>query len=39
MAVPIIIARQKVEAIIDCGASGPVVGQAIASRLGVWKRA
>ena len=27
------------EAIIDCGASGPVVGRAIVSRLGVWKRA
>ena len=39
MVVPIIIAGQKVEAIIDCGASGPVVGRAIASRLGVWKRA
>ena len=39
MAVPIIIAGQKVEAIIDCGASGPVVGRAIASRLGMWKRA
>ena len=27
------------EAIIDCGALGPVVGRAIASRLGMWKRA
>ena len=39
MAVPIIITGQKVEAIIDCGASGPVVGRAIGSCLGVWKRA
>ena len=39
MAVPIIIAGQKVEAIIDCGASVQVVEQAITSRLGVWKRA
>ena len=39
MAVPKIIAGQKVEAIIDCGALGLVVGRAIASHLGVWKRA
>ena len=39
MVVPIIIAGQRMEAIIDCGASGLIVGQAIASHLGVWKRA
>src|SRR5258705_7910514 len=39
MAIPIIIVGQEVEAIVDCGASGLVVGRVIASRLGVWKRA
>ena len=38
MTVPIKIAGTIVEAVIDCGASGPVVGRTIACRMGIWKR-
>ena len=37
--VPIQIAGITEEAVVDCGATGPVVGQTVAIRMGVWKRA
>ena len=39
MTVPIQIARMTVEAVVDCGATGPVVGWTVAVRMGIWKRA
>lgn len=38
LTVPILIAGLEIEAIVDCGASAPVVGPKVAKRLGVWKR-
>ena len=37
--VPVKIAGIFINAIVDCGASGPVIGPKITKRLGVWKRA
>jgi len=39
LTVRIYIAGEEVEAIADRGASAPVVGQRLAMKLGVWKRA
>ena len=39
MTVPIQIAGTTVEAVVDCGATGPVVGRTVATRIGIWKRA
>ena len=39
MTVPIQIAGTTVEAVIDSGATGPVVGRTVAIRMGIWKRA
>ena len=39
LTVPVKIAGIFINAIVDCGASGPVIGPKIAKRLGVWKRA
>ena len=36
---PIQIAGTTVDVVINCGASGLVVGQTIACRMGIWKRA
>jgi hypothetical protein len=39
LTVRILIAGEEVEAVVDSGASAPVVGKRLAIRLGVWKRA
>ena len=39
MTVPIQIAEMTVEAVVDCRATGPLVGRGVAVRMGIWKRA
>ena len=39
LTVPIRIAGMDIEALVDCGSSGSIVGPKIAKTLGVWKRA